>query len=66
MKKDIEILEGLSSTECGCGEDDGHDCDNCAYCEARQVLNEIGEVVRSGLESVQQKIKPKEKESEEL
>lgn len=43
-QKDIEFLEELAKKDCGCGEDKDHDCDNCVYCEARRVLNEIGEI----------------------
>lgn len=56
MQKDIDFLEKLADTDCGCGEDDNHDCDNCVYCEARRVLNEIGEIAWAGVKSAQQKL----------
>jgi hypothetical protein len=56
MQKDIDFLEKLADVECGCMEDDDHDCDNCVYCEARRVLNEIGEIAWHGVKSAQQKL----------
>jgi hypothetical protein len=39
LLRKINILCG---EDCGCDED-GHDCDNCKYCQARKFMNNLGE-----------------------
>lgn len=56
MQKNIDFLEKLADVECGCTEDDNHDCDNCVYCEARRVLNEIGEIAAYAVKSAQHRL----------
>ena len=54
MKSDIEFLEKLADMSCECDKDN-HDCDNCIYCEARQKLNEIGDIAWNAVKSIVKK-----------
>ena len=56
MQKDINFLEKLADVECGCMDDENHDCDNCVYCESRRVLNDIGETAAYAVKSAQQRL----------
>jgi len=51
MQKDIDLLNKLAAVNCGSRDDENHDCDNCVYCEARNDLNEIGEITASAVSS---------------
>lgn len=53
MMTDLENLaelERISNIDCGAMTDDNHDCDHCPSCLARQIINEAGEIVSSGLQ----------------